>query len=542
LPAVLQLKTPAQRRLDEASFFADHHRLFVGQVSGGSMRNAEGQRQTALPQGAFVVYHGGIRDNFEYRDSGHTIAQDRVFAALVTTASGQLQTSNHWVKGWIKYSDITPDYAASQTLQARDGAVNGAATVHAALNSMAQNNRLSLAAHRTARAPAAIRAWVESRVSGQNGDMEIDDLQRPMPASHGAQAIPTEAPNGADAVLDPQHDLGLAKISASADPNSFYGQFTAFLSENAANMPGTMAKDHELRNTWTGGDRARDGQRWLDSYQKDLDRAKFVAITGSNVVNIFVNRAAPTWAAYEANYLHHAVGFQPKATDWQPAQTLRNTDQAVLRIRNLTQPRPGEMYLFHGTSRANVFNIAKSGFDPEYVNYTWGKGYGKTGYGTAFTDQYAKALAYAPPTLIGQGQNAEYRHYVLVARVFVGHSHDAGDRARRTRGNLEMTQDNLNYDLSRGNKPRAQGEGKPHLGLASATVAASIAQGDPLHSTFQHRTFNLTLEAEQGQGAAPLSQHAYRDTSVVISDAIQMYPAYIIEATIPAHHMRRGRR
>jgi hypothetical protein len=297
-----------------------------------------------------------------------------------------------------------------------------------------------------------------------------------------------------------------------------------------------------LRNTWTGGDRARDGQRWLDSYHKDLDRAKIVAITGSNVVNIFVNRAAPTWAAYEANYKHHAVGFQPKATDWQPAQTLRNTDQAVLRIRNLTQPRPGEMYLFHGTSRANVFNIAKSGFDPEYVNYTWGKGYGKTGYGTAFTDQYAKALAYAPPTLIGQGQNAEYRHYVLVARVFVGHSHDAGDRARRTRGNLEMTQDNLNYDLSRGNKPRAQGEGKPHLGLASATVAASIAQGDPLHSTFQHRTFNLTLEAEQGQGAAPLSQHAYRDTSVVISDAIQMYPAYIIEATIPAHHMRRGRR
>lgn len=203
------------------------------------------------------------------------------------------------------------------------------------------------------------------------------------------------------------------------------------------------------------------------------------------------------------------------------------------------------MYLFHGTSRANVFNIASSGFDPEFVTYETIKGYGKTGYGTAFTDQYAKALAYAPPEAVQVGAATVYKHYVLVARVFVGHSHQVGDQARRTRGNLEMTQNNINYEVARGNKMKAQGKDSVKLGQSSDTVRRSYAAGNPLHSTLQDRNFNLDIPQEPGVGGAaalPAAQKQYRDTSVTVSDAIQMYPAFIIEATIPARHVRRARR
>ena len=542
LPAVMQLKSPQERRDAEQGFLDNHHKLFLGQVVGGRIGDANGNALATLTAGAFVIYSGAIRDNFTYKDSGHTIEQDRVFGAVVTNAAGQLKNRAEWVTGWIKYGDIKPDYVASQALQTRERAVSGGATVFAALNAIAQNGTLHFADHRTSQAPKAIRAWVEHQATGENGETALAAFETRMPLSHGNDALQTEAANGADAILDPQHELGLSKLSVQADPNSFYAKFVAYLAENANALPGTMAKDHEMRSTWTGGPRASQGQDWLKSFGRQLNNEKVVAITGSQIVNIFVNRAAPTWSSYEANYQHHmqSKGFQVKNTDWTVA-ALRGDDDAIQRIHDLTQPRPGEMYLFHGTSRESVFNIAKTGFDPEFGNFSFAKGYGKTGYGSDFTDQFAKALAYAEPTKVSQDQNAQSRKYVIVARVFVGHSHDAGDQARRTRGNLEMTQDNLNYEQSRGNKPKAQGIGQRWLGQASETVAASYNSGDPLHSTLQHRVFDLSLDAEQGQGLLAMHRQ-FRDTSVVISDAIQIYPAYIIEATVPTQYVRKGRR
>jgi len=530
---VAQLISDTQRLALVAPFMNNFNRLYVGRITAQStLRDYRTKEIEKLAPGTVVVYQGDIRDNFSKGLA--SAVKDHVFASVVSNAAGQL-IPNHatWVNGWIVYENIETDSTGTDALHAAPAAVSVPLCVQNYLQGVTMGGVIPQRIfNRRNSAPKAIKAWAEKTQNPLTAQM-------PLNAMGLAMADLNNTANNRYDTIDPNGDLNLDRLNHAS---AFFANLQQFLNLNATAMPGTMATNHELRDTSTGGARAQEGRSWLASYAgKNLNNADIVSITGATITNIFINRNAPTWAAYEANVQHHlnARNFRAANANWQASATIRGHRNDAL-IDQMTHARAGEYYLFHGTSRANVFNISKSGFDPEFVNYTWLKGYGKTGYGTAFTDQFAKALAYAPPERIAaSGGAVTYKHYVLVARVFAGRTHQVGDEPRRTRGNLEMTQHNINYEEAMGNKMKAQGQGMPHLGKASKTVANSYAAGTPLHSTVQDRNFDLRIAAD---GALPAQQLQYRDTSLTISDAIQMYPAYIIESIIPANNMRTGTR
>lgn len=573
--SVMQLmRSNDQRDALIAPFLQNAAHLKVGYLTAeANLRNAE--RRTAgnpIAARCMIVFDGAIRDNFSIGLT--SVEKDHVYAMVVSNAGGvPIVGQGNWRRGWIAYQKIDTDDTRSTALAA---AVAVAPDVLQGVNNylagLGGGGAPRSVRTRAEHAPASIKAWAERTGTDLAMAMPLAGQQ----ALHGIDfhaALANDANLNAYTIIDPNNELNLNRL----DPNhATFADFSAFLNANAAAMPGTMAKDHELRDEGIGGERAAAGRAWLQQagindtkpglFKAD-QRPDIVAVTGANVTNIFINSHAPTWAAYNANVAAlqaevapvvapqiqaHPGQQQPvigpvqvipaPAPAFEPWQVLQGVGAPNLAafVAAFTHPRPGEEYLFHGTSRANVFNISKTGFNPEYVNYTFPKGYGKTGYGTAFTDQFAKALAYAPPEAVPQGAGAApiYKHYVIVARVFIGNVYDVGDEARRTRGNLELTESNINYEESRGNKMRAQGEGKSFLGRASSTVRERLDAGEHLHSTYQHRNFDLNLDAAVGQ-AQPLQ---YRDTSITVSDAIQMYPMFIIEATIPQANVSTGRR
>ncbi|MFB9242673.1 DUF4157 domain-containing protein [Massilia antarctica] len=531
---VIQLGTNEERAALANGFMQQVNTLYLGRIVGAStLRNNKTGEIATLAPGSVIVYQGNLRDNFN--KGLRTVMKDHVFCAAVADATGTVHGNPaQWRRGWVVYEHIETDSAGSAVLQAAAPAGSVALQVLGYLQQAAQGGHLPpRVANRRDAAPRAIKAWAEKTRNPLTEQMPLADL--------GLTAVDLDNIAGnAYGIIDPNGDLGLDR---AAHNSAFFIEAQRFLDMNAAAMPGTLAKDHELRDAKVGGERARNGRAWLESYAgKNFNDAEMIAITGAQVTNIFINRNAPTWAAYRQNTVHQQQDrqFGAAQANWSASQTIRGKGEDAL-IDRMTAGGAGEYYLFHGTSKANVYNISKSGFDPEFVNYTFIKGYGKTGYGTAFTDQFAKALAYAPPEKIAgvNGEPATYKHYVLVARVFAGRTHQVGDRARRTRGNLEMTQHNINYPEATGNKMRAQGQDMPHLGRASDTVATSYANDTPLHSTVQDREFRLSLN-EDGELAA--EDLVYRDTSLTVPDAIQMYPAYIIESEIPAENMRTGRR
>ncbi len=533
-----QLKSGVVQRISDQArlalqnqFMANVGTLYIGKLTAKStLRDFETSSICKVMPGTYIVYQGNLRDNFSKGPT--SVQKDHVYAAVVSDAAGQMQATNQWRQGWIVYENVETQMVASAALHVAAPQNTVAATVDGYLQAFQPG---ALNRDRRDMAPRAIKAWAEKHQDPLTGTMPLLNL--------GLQAADlNNAVNNQYDTIDAQGVLGLDRV---AHQSQFFQDAQQFLGLNAAAMPGTMAKDHELRHDRNGGPRAQLGRAWLGSYpNRNLNDADVVAITGANVTNIFVNRNAPTWAAYQANlqHLHNAQGPRqitaPKE-NWQASQSIRGQGADAL-IDTMTKGGAGEYYLFHGTSAQNVFNISKSGFDPEFVNYTSFKGYGKTGYGTAFTDQFAKALAYAPPEAV-QGLNGQvtYKHYVLVARVLAGRTHQVGNKGRRTRGNLEMTQHNINYEEARGNKMKAQGQGMSLLGKSSDTVAESYTRNTPLHSTVQDRDFDLSIPQE---GHRPAQQLNYRDTSLTISDAIQMYPAYIIECVIPDNHIRKARR
>jgi hypothetical protein len=533
--SVAQLISDAQRLALVAPFMNNVNHLYIGRITAMStLRDYRTNEIEKLAAGIVIVYQGNLRDNFS---KGFTsVVKDHVYASVVSNPAGQFTVNPaNWPSGWIVYENIETDSAGSTALHAAPAAAN--VPLHIQNYFQGVVNAAGVIPQRVLNrrdlAPKAIKAWAEKTHNPLTTAMPLNALGL-------ANVDLNNTANNQYDTIDPNGDLGLDRLDHNSN---FFVNAQQFLNLNAAAMPGTMAKNHELRDEGVGGPRAVLGRAWLASYAgKNLNDAEIVAITGATLTNIFINRNAPTWAAYEANVQHHLNNrnFAAANANWQASATIRGAGNDAL-IDQMTQARAGEYYLFHGTSRANVFNISKSGFDPEFVNYTRIKGYGKTGYGTAFTDQFAKALAYAPPEVIPAppGGAVTYKHYVLVARVFAGRTHQVGDRARRTRGNLEMTQYNVNYEEAKGNKMKAQGQGMPFLGQSSSTVADSYAAGTPLHSTVQDRNFDLDLTAEAAQ---PAQHIQYRDTSLTVSDAIQMYPAYIIECTIPAANMRKGAR
>lgn len=542
IAAPAQLGTEVDRRNAAAQFMGAMAKLQLGFITEpATLRNhARGEIRT-LPAGSVIVYQGDLRDSFAVGPTA--VEKDHVYAAVVSDNGQRTLATNPagWGEGWVVYEKIQPDIVRSAALRVTPTPQGVRAAVLAYLQGIAPNNVIQAPAPaRVDTAPRAIRAWAEK--SGA-------DLTTPMPMNVqvNGQQLDTQLandPNSNYATIDPAGALGLRRL----DPNSaLFQEFGQFLSLNADAMPGTMASDHELRSTSTGGDRAVLGRQWLGSYNKGLNAADVVAISGATITNIFVNANCPTWEAYDRNTAH-IVNANQVNTTWEPSATLLGQPQAQTQLINrMTKGRAGEFYLFHGTSRQNIFNISKTGFDPEFVNYTLFKGYGKTGYGTAFTDQFAKALAYAPPEVVvapgpANQNQTRYVHYVLVAKVFAGNPYAAQDRARRTRGNLEMTRQNLNYEEARGNKPKAQGQGMPHLGQTSDAVRDLLNGGQFVHSTVQDRTYNLHLNQEQGDPANLNLDRSFRDTSLTVSDAIQMYPIYIIECTIPHDKVRSARR
>jgi hypothetical protein len=532
--SIVQLRTTGERTALCDGFPQALGSLYIGRLSAQStLRNHATSEIVMLDPGTVIIYQGNLRDSFS---KGLTsVVKDHVYAAVVSNATGRLIADPaHWRQGWVVYENIATDSSGSDALHGAAEADSVTLRVRNFLQGIAVDGVLpGRVQNRRNLAPKAIKAWAERTNNPLTDTMPLARL------GLGAEHLDNTEDRSYE-TIDPTGELQLDRVHHESP---FFQAAQNFLTLNAAAMPGTMADDHELRNVRLGGDRAREGQAWLASYAgKNLNNADIVAITGATVTNIFINRNAPTWAAYEANLQHHlgTHGFQAGPATWSASATIRGGANDAL-IDQMTQDRAGEYYLFHGTSKNNIRNISKSGFDPEFVNYTGLKGYGKTGYGTAFTDQFAKALAYSPPERIqADGQPDIYRHYVLVARVFAGRPHQAGDRARRTRGNLELTQHNINYEDSIGNKMKAQGQGMLSLGKPSETVSESYRRGTPLHSTVQDRTFHLRLNAEGEE--LPMSDLQFRDTSLTISDAIQMYPAYIIECSIPAQHMRSGQR
>lgn len=539
---VIQLRNAQQRQGLAQNFLTQMGHLNIGSIQSEATLRDHGKNEIQrIPANSVIIYQGDNRDNF---GTWGGVEKDHVYAAVVSNANRNfINVPNQWAKGWIVYEKVRTDVQRSTQMRNSPGGSRG--VKGRILNYIASitiggqipaptNARVDLA-------PRALKAWAEK--AGR-------DLTVPMPTNvandQGVQ-IDQHLAIDADhnyATIDPQGELNLSRL----DPNSqLFQDFNQFLNLNADGMPGTMARDHELRNERTGGARAQLGRQWLESYGKNLTEAEYVAISGADITNIFVNTHCPTWEAYNANVQSIVGRNQINALPvWQPSQTIRGQDAAQDQlIDRMTKDRPGEFYLFHGTSRQNVFNISKTGFDPEYVNYTAVKGYGKTGYGTAFTDQFAKALAYAPPEIIPSvvpGGQPTFKHYVLVAKVFAGNPYRAGDRSRRTRGNLEMTEQNINYEEAKGNKVKSQGEGMPFLGKSSDTVRGLLDRGEYVHSTLQDRVFDLTMAREGAELADLHRQYRYTDTSLTVSDAIQMYPIYIIECTIPADKVRSARR
>lgn len=485
------------RNTESARFGPDNNQnMFHGRIKNSC--NILTQNRTMEAQiGDMVQYDGTIRDN---------IKTSRFSKILVEHVYGIVSHDGREFRGWIPYENITPEY----TYEGNDDAIRN------------RYERMALASR-------SIRAWMEA---GGNDRMNMLQGERNTVVHQAGRDSVIDLAHQEAARIDPENNLYLRQID---EGSNFYQQFTHFLNENAGNMPGTMARDHELRDPSIGGERAELGRAWLDRYGiEGLNESDYIVITGAENYKIFVNSNAPTWEAYNANTEDRAAGEAEPQPEWSPSENL--PDRA--NVEALTKDRPGEYFLFHGSSKENILNIARTGFDPEYVNYTSVKGYGKTGYGSAFTDQFAKALAYAPPTKYGDPENEVYKHYVLVARVFVGNSYDAGNRARRTRGNLELTEDNINYKYSVGNKPKAQGKDRLLLGKSSDTVRRLQDSGHHLRSTFQHRQFSLQIN----NGGMEPQNLTYRDTSIVISDAIQMYPAYIIECEIPRNNIKTGQR
>jgi hypothetical protein len=419
--AVIQLmRTTDQRRALAVPFLADGARLRVGYLTAESnVRDASRDTVGAkLPAGAMIVFDGRIRDNFGVWGGTE---KDHVYAAVVgLQGNAPIVNAAQWREGWIVYEHVDADAARTANLQAalgvalnvRHGIVEHLTGLGNALPQRSQKTRAETA-------PAAIKAWAEKTGTSLATPMPLDDQQL-----HGMNlqaALAGQDDPAARATIDPQNELALGRL----DPNhALFGHFRDFLNANAAAMPGTMAKDHELRNANVGGERANAARAWLEASGLTAQErdAELIAVTGADVTNIFVNAQAPTWAAYTANVAALAAQMpqppqvapnQPQvvpapAPAFRPWQTLHDQGPEALQafVRGFSNPRPGEFYLFHGTGRANVFNISKTGFDPEFVNYTFGKGYGKTGYGTAFTDQFAKALAYAPPEAVQQPQDA----------------------------------------------------------------------------------------------------------------------------------------
>ena len=595
---VIQLmRSTAQRQALTVAFLQGATHLKVGYITGATTRytNARTEIGNTLAAGTMIIFDGFIRDNFSVGRASEE--QDHVYGMVVSNAAAvPIVGQVNWHRGWFDYSKVDMDATRTAAL-----ALAAAAVVPAPIPALAVppiigpappplppvpvtpivavDNYLvglAVAAPRSAitraeMAPASIKAWSERTGTDLGTAMPMAGLGAvPAVALHGVDfgaALAADADRSEYTTVDPNNTLGLTRLDP-AHPT--FAAFSAFLNANAAAMPGTMAKKHELRDEGIGGPRALVGRQWLQQvgindtppgrFQRDR-RHHTIAITGANVTNIFINSNAPTWAAYNANVValqaqmaaqQVAAAAAPApgvhvvpapAPAFEPWQVLTAGPAAIPAfVQGFTHPRPGEEYLFHGTSHANVQNISRTGFNPEFVNYTFPKGYGKTGYGTAFTDQFAKALAYAPPEVVPQPHGAPsiYKHYVIVARVFIGNVYDADDRARRSRGNLEMTEGNLNYEESRGNKMKAQGKGKRMLlGKSSDTVRGRLDAGETLHSTYQHRDFDLTLDTPIGQAD---DQMQYRDTSLTVSDAIQMYPMFIIEATIPQANVRTGRR
>ncbi|NER46621.1 MAG: hypothetical protein F6J92_07985 [Symploca sp. SIO1A3] len=495
-----------------------------------------------------VVYSGLKRKNESDNKQSHPfIKLDHVLGVKVTNEQQKLIDWQNWKSEWILYREITPYYEyklqKNQDNFEKEEKVNEQKLqkdIYDYVKEMISSGLENLQNSRKDKIPAAIRAWAEK-------ESLIESLDEPMPLQYtigrnNTITIPVIKVQHSNNKKDDQSntsnwkdDLGLQTINTKSQ---FFTEFKMFLEMNAEDMPGTMAKKHELRNENVGGDRAKYGVAWLKRYDKNnnFKSAKYLAITAAKVKNIYVNTTTPTWFAYNQNVEHLtsiiADSNKKPVQPWRPSQVLQV--RRDLDFREFTNPRKGEYFLFHGTTLDNIISICKNGFDPEFVSYEWFKSYGKTGYGTAFTDQFAKALAYSPPKGNDEGkvkQGETSNQYVLLARVFAGNYYIPTPikiEGRYTMGNLDLTTNNINYDVALGNKPKAQGIGSWKLGRKSGNIKKLKKQDIVFNSTLQQRTFLLT--PEKSKYDEPMM---YTDTSLTIPAAIQMYPMFIIECEVP---------
>eukprot|EP01006_Ploeotia_vitrea_P066418 TRINITY_DN94939_c0_g1_i1.p1 TRINITY_DN94939_c0_g1~~TRINITY_DN94939_c0_g1_i1.p1 ORF type:complete len:266 (+),score=16.30 TRINITY_DN94939_c0_g1_i1:36-833(+) len=101
--------------------------------------------------------------------------------------------------------------------------------------------------------------------------------------------------------------------------------------------------------------------------------------------------------------------------DKPPSEVTVNTFRVDSKMSCCPLPPPNYVYLFHGTQKEHIGDICTNGLDPRFNTQSL---YGS---GVYLTDQFCKALQYAPP-------DSEGHCWVFYCRVLLGNAHTIVDK------------------------------------------------------------------------------------------------------------------
>jgi hypothetical protein len=296
-----------------------------------------------------------------------------------------------------------------------------------------------------------------------------------------------------------------------------------------------------------------------------LDAAKVLAFGGYTVNNCTIHkikilRNATLWKQYE----DCRALFQGYYARFPSAKPQEHWSPRVYNVEGTTYHFPvidegiGEYWLFAGSGAAGTRGIVNTGFDPSFCGWSTTTGFGKLGYGCNFTDQFAKAVTYAPcfqcnsvkPCRCVTKSGNPYYRVLFCSRVLLGTSYKALDdelrfstnqpltfldprkpltaKQARAKESDEMTDKSGRAERLLASRPRSLATPEKSSFSLSSSRSSSAPEAIEMQESRPKPTSVLGLKALKGADG-----NTFDSTTFVVADGYQTYPEFLIFFTLP---------
>jgi hypothetical protein len=312
--------------------------------------------------------------------------------------------------------------------------------------------------------------------------------------------------------------------------NAFARAIAAYVAGDVHDKPIEMGRLHEenLKGFLTDRHGARERIGYLGAAEMLFLGSGNYTVSSCTIHKIKVLRSAPLWARYEqcrASFLQYYAHYPHEKPQKYWTVSKYPVEGTTYQFPVINEGI-GEYWLFAGSNAAGTKGIVNTGFDPSYCGFDPTTGFGKLGYGCNFTDQFAKAVTYAPcrkcesvkPCTCKTSGGKPVKRVLFCSRVLLGTSFLAKDDELR-----HSTNQSLKFLNPKANKSTwKQDQQDPQKGNIPFNPDAdrSGTKARPGSSSV------LGLRTEKGPTGS------FDSTTFVIADGYQTYPEFLIYFTL----------